>query len=59
MDALELTLGIILMVLAAIVVVLVLIQSGKEKSTVTGYTLYSNLVIAGNSSSNGNSGAIG
>lgn len=28
----ELTLGIILMVLAAIVVVLVLIQSGKEKS---------------------------
>ena len=31
----------------------------KEKSTVTGYTLYSNLVIAGNSSSNGNSGAIG
>ena len=32
MDVLELTLGIILMVLAAIVVVLVLLQSGKEKS---------------------------
>lgn len=32
MDVLELTLGIILMVLAAIVVVLVLMQSGKEKS---------------------------
>ena len=32
MDALELTLGIILMVLAAVVVFLVLIQTGKEKS---------------------------
>ena len=32
MDVLELTLGIILMVFAAIVVVLVLLQSGKEKS---------------------------
>ena len=32
MDVLELTLGIILMVFAAIVVVLVLLQYGKEKS---------------------------
>ena len=31
----------------------------KEKTKVTGYTLYSNLEIAGNTSSGGNSNAIG